>query len=1087
MNVLLISQCDKRALSESHRILDQFAERRGDRTWQTPITRDGLDTLRKLLRQSARKNTAVACHWIRGQDHSELLWIVGDASRFNSLGTVPTNLTRRDVLRRKDENDWHSAGVIGLLARMAALWHDFGKANVQFQRKLRSSQPLADAFRHEWVSLRLFQAFVGDDQDDVWLQRLQQLPTTQEARWQARLLADGSSPAASPPFAVLPPIARALAWLILTHHRLPAPPDSTSAELRFDRIWQALDVSWCYPGQEATEPARSDCWRFEHGLPDTSATWRKEAGELAARMLKRMASLRERDWLEDAFVAHLSRACLMMADHQFSSIVGDRSLRDPSYSVHANTDRDGNLKQQLDEHLVGVARYARQIVRALPLMDSGFARLARHRAFSQRTADERFRWQDRACDVAACLQTRTGEYGFFGINMASTGCGKTLANARILYALAHPQQGARFTVALGLRTLTLQTGDAYRERLHLGEDDLAVMVGSSAVRALHEQARESRVQSARGSDSAQPLIDEHVHVRYEGALPTGAFGDWFRRADPKLARLLNAPVLVCTIDHLMPACEATRGGHQIAPILRLLCSDLVLDEPDDFDLDDLPALTRLVHFAGLFGSRVLLSSATLAPAIVQGLFAAYCAGRRDFQRNRGRPGTPLNVCCAWFDEYRSASSQHADEAGFAQAHRDFVTKRLRHIATRQEVRRRAAILPLELTANREDGKRRELSRQVLMGACELHARHHLVDPASGKRVSLGLIRMANIDPLVGVARDLLAGAAPSGYRVHLVVYHSRFPLIVRSAIERRLDRLLARQDEQALLRDPELRMRLDADPAPDQVFVVLASPVAEVGRDHDYDWAVVEPSSMRSIIQLAGRVRRHRPPGACSEPNILLLDRNWRDIRSDSQRNAFERPGFESAAFRLRSHRLRDILRPDDYQPLTSAARIAVREILDPRGNLVDLEHERLRLRMLDLESGDARNVRLWWESAAALTAREQKRTPFRRSEPQQTFVLLPDEGSADGLAWKLREEDGRLTCVDLRIRRSSLKSGSQVSPWTFADYSALLTEQAERDGIEREEAAMRYGTVELPASRGDAQSAWVFHPVLGLQRDPTQ
>ena len=31
MNVLLIAQCDKRALVESRRILDQFAERRGER------------------------------------------------------------------------------------------------------------------------------------------------------------------------------------------------------------------------------------------------------------------------------------------------------------------------------------------------------------------------------------------------------------------------------------------------------------------------------------------------------------------------------------------------------------------------------------------------------------------------------------------------------------------------------------------------------------------------------------------------------------------------------------------------------------------------------------------------------------------------------------------------------------------------------------------------------------------------------------------------------------------------------------------------------------------------------------------------
>ena len=29
MNILLVSQCDKRALTETRRILDQFAERRG--------------------------------------------------------------------------------------------------------------------------------------------------------------------------------------------------------------------------------------------------------------------------------------------------------------------------------------------------------------------------------------------------------------------------------------------------------------------------------------------------------------------------------------------------------------------------------------------------------------------------------------------------------------------------------------------------------------------------------------------------------------------------------------------------------------------------------------------------------------------------------------------------------------------------------------------------------------------------------------------------------------------------------------------------------------------------------------------------
>src|SRR5690625_4443635 len=142
MNILLVSQCSKRALTETRRILDQFAERHGERTWQTAITQAGLETLRKLLRKTARKNTAVACHWTRGKDHSELLWIVGDASQFNSEGAVPTNITRRNVLRQEDENSWHSLHLINQITALAALLHDLGKSSQAFQDRLKPGTPL---------------------------------------------------------------------------------------------------------------------------------------------------------------------------------------------------------------------------------------------------------------------------------------------------------------------------------------------------------------------------------------------------------------------------------------------------------------------------------------------------------------------------------------------------------------------------------------------------------------------------------------------------------------------------------------------------------------------------------------------------------------------------------------------------------------------------------------------------------------------------------------------------------------------------------------------------------------------------------
>lgn len=97
MIVTLISQCEKKAIPRTRRVLDAFADRIGDNTWQTVITEDGLIALKKLLRKTVTKSTAVSCHWIRGRRRSELLWIVGNRNKFNKIGVVPVNSTQKEV------------------------------------------------------------------------------------------------------------------------------------------------------------------------------------------------------------------------------------------------------------------------------------------------------------------------------------------------------------------------------------------------------------------------------------------------------------------------------------------------------------------------------------------------------------------------------------------------------------------------------------------------------------------------------------------------------------------------------------------------------------------------------------------------------------------------------------------------------------------------------------------------------------------------------------------------------------------------------------------------------------------------------
>lgn len=1118
MNVLLISQCDKRALTETRRILDQFAERRGDRTWQTPITQDGLDTLRRLLRQTARKNTSVACHWIRGLDHSELLWVVGDAGRFNAQGTVPTNTTTRNVLRRRDENDWHTGEDIALLTSLAALLHDLGKACLAFQDMLRGKAVGKNQYRHEWVSLRLFEAFVGDDDDATWLARLAAPTEEDDASWLGRLQRDGlpSASALTLPFAHLgdkAPLAQAIGWLVVTHHRLPVLPRDSSGERApcppglLHKVLEKIDAGWNEQPTSDEPGTIEPYWHFPHGLPVTTELWRKRATRLAQRLLALQVKPGKGNWLANPYVMHVSRLCLMLADHHYSSLTdkAQRVIGQSGYPLYANTTGGaGQFNQTLDEHLLGVAQHSSEVTHALPRFEYHLPRLARQKRLRKRSDDERFRWQDKAFDMAGAMRTRSEQQGAFIVNMASTGCGKTLANARVMYALSDPERGMRCAFAMGLRTLTLQTGRAFRDLLKLGDDDLAIRVGGSASRELFEY--HARQAEATGSASRQALLDEDSHVLYEGNVDAHPL---LRRVmhDPQVKALLAAPLLVCTIDHLTPATESQRGGRQIAPMLRLMSGDLVLDEPDDFDINDLPALTRLVHWAGLLGSRVLLSSATLPPALVRGLFEAYRNGRSHFQLNRGnRPGAPdkaPEVCCAWVDEFYQSQVDCSDATAFESAHHAFAARR--HARLGQEpVRRRSTLLPLPLQGVPKEQIHIRFAELVRDAAVGLHGRHHSTDPHSGKRVSFGLVRMANIEPLYEVALALYQLGAPDGMQIHLCTYHSQFPLLLRSAIELRLDQALNRREPEAVFELPDIRQRLDAHSEADHLFIVLGSPVTEVGRDHDYDWAVVEPSSMRSLIQLAGRIRRHRS-GECKAPNLMVFSTNLQACTQPAA-PAFCKPGFESAEFPLAEHHLETLLAVHEREAIDARPRIVSASLdqMQPTHRLVDLEHTRMRHTMLAVapeaaasgryakrgeQAGPRLNSASWWSlppADALLTGVLPQQQPFRRDEGLEKvdLVLLPDEDATDyQLHQYLESPEAKVPTVKVENKNNRLPDGAvrglRIQPWGETDYMQALSDLAAELGKPLSYCAERFGTVTLR----NHEQGWRFHPALGFAK----
>lgn len=182
MMVTFISQCEKKALKKTRRVLDAFANRIGDNTWQTVITEEGLNTVKKMLRQTASKSTAVSCHWIRSRSRSQFLWVVGNKSKFDENGVVPVNYTSNQIIigdieimtdqifanTKGQRLDQHMFAVGYLAYEMikrfvpqntnlatsvfiAGCWHDIGKIDPAFQ---------------DWLSKQLKKKIIEDLPDD---------------------------------------------------------------------------------------------------------------------------------------------------------------------------------------------------------------------------------------------------------------------------------------------------------------------------------------------------------------------------------------------------------------------------------------------------------------------------------------------------------------------------------------------------------------------------------------------------------------------------------------------------------------------------------------------------------------------------------------------------------------------------------------------------------------------------------------------------------------------------------------------------------------------------------------------------------
>jgi len=647
-----------------------------------------------------------------------------------------------------------------------------------------------------------------------------------------------------------------------------------------------------------------------------------------------------------------------------------------------------------------------------------------------------------------------------------------------------------------------------KQHLKLTDDDLAIAVGGTSVKQLFEyqQRQVSNIEQTdnaenTGSESADEFIDPDLYVHYKGQYTNHSLSKWTKSKDKeklsKLDDLLQAPVLVSTIDHLMPACEGTKGGKQIAPMLRLLSSDLVLDEPDDFGLDDLPALCRLVHWSAMLGCRVLLSTATMPPYLAYALFQAYQVGWSHYAK-ANIDNWNGDIVCAWFDEFDKPdnhiiSSTISTSKLFQISHDKFVKQRIALLEKNSVIQRKGKIITVDRLET--ETVIQSIARVIQKNLIELHGYHN--ESSNKKTISIGLVRMANINPLVAVAKSLLQlNVEAKDTCIHYCVYHSRYPLAVRSYLEGKLDNILNRKDKKIIWSSGKgVADILKKHPEKNHIFVVLASPVAEVGRDHDYDWAIVEPSSMRSIIQLAGRLLRHRDDIPKYE-NLLILNKNYKALNGIKDHKCFERPGFESNKIRILDNDLNNCLDEEQYKKINAISRITAKESnkikKDSRGryeNLADLEHSALLVKLFS----DKGSAMMWWRNSPHWCGEMQRQQRFRSSPKDEAFYLCLQDVNARH-EWKRKNENvypaefGETSGGGISITDDSLVNLGKGSHFWFELNASSIYEALVNDpiinGNKFNEISEQFGEVRLVAYNDNKKEVYLYHENLGLYKE---
>ena len=796
--------------------------------------------------------------------------------------------------------------------RVAALLHDLGKMTEAFQanlwRAIRKKPGAAEFIRHDAMSYLIVKQLTASG-----LAALKTLPSMSPADL-AALVAQPSASALKHHFgkllcADLKSIQTAMrngkgmapkeeliqslvAFLMLTHHRLPG----LGRQAKRSTYAFAESLTEATYFNMSLEAEYQICLRFQGNLFQENTALAEQLCHAVDALQDAMSALPDDVSLSDVtnlLIFH-ARPILVLSDRLGSAM---KSYELVSEGALLGNTRPGKAPgdwlpgDTLATHVRNVVYHARRqtqfalnLVANEPTLLPQLSLGGQRNIALKRSPAGRFAWQHAA---HAHIQARhTGQPAFVSV-IAGTGSGKTIASAQIMQALG----STRFTYALGLRSLTLQTGASYKQDLGSMAEDLAVVIGDAVAKKVFELQDKSV--SIPGSESLDEdeliVLAEQAEKAWQEVFRDAHGKTTVKQALSRTAEFIAAPVVVCTVDQLIGVTQLNtlkKAYH----FRRLQSADLILDEIDNYSPAELKHLAALCYLAGLSRKNVVCLSATMGLLHFEALFDAWQAGIRlnDVLTGLGDETFVANISNAC-----PPASCVCEDVPTALAHTAAFNAAAIAALEGLPAKVRLDVLPCHALDH----------PAITEAMLQLHAANS--NTCGNIQVSAGFIRMSTVRQARKLAKHLFETTAlPTDTALAVVCYHAKYSGLELSLLDRRLNTLANRKtcapgqafSEEALTQLIEPLAAAHPD-ARNLIIVVVASSIIETGRDHDYDWAIIEPNSHRSLVQAAGRIQRHRAHTA-TQTNALLIqtpakavDERTGTLRHLSPLTMFSRPG----------------------------------------------------------------------------------------------------------------------------------------------------------------------------------------------------